>query len=410
MMNSRRLLLLASAFAFTLATAACGEAGADSGWTTTVDTLPGGIRHVVNAPPAAGAGPTPLLEEELRIGTVEGAGPESFGQLKALVVDDDGRMIVLDAQPQEIRVFAPDGAHVATYGGRGGGPGEFENALGIMQGPEGRLWVPDQRNARMSVMDADSGFITSYPLTLYRWGFVWNGVMRDDGHIIVPSMSPVTRRDLMRVYDLEMTEVDSILLPERPAVDQQNPPNAFVWQAPGGLPRGVAGVPFYPSGAQTLDSSGDFWSAGHGDPSYRIARSSMRGDTTLVIETRRAAVPVTAAERDSAMSGLLESLSRYGVTELDASKVPAVKPAVAAMFRSDDDRLWVQTSSPDTLRRYDVYEADGTYAGSFGTGLAVVSYIPPVVREGHFYAIVTDDLGVQYIIRAPLESGGGGAE
>src|SRR5690606_12312725 len=165
--------------------AACADSQVGSGWTTTVDTLPSGALHVVNTPPANGEGLPWQLREELRIGSVDGGDPATFGELKALAVDSAGRMIVLDSQAQEVRVFDKNGRHLATFGGKGGGPGEFENAFGLMQTRDGLLYVPDQRNARMSVVSPDSGFLRSYPLTLLRWGFVWDGVMRQDDHILV---------------------------------------------------------------------------------------------------------------------------------------------------------------------------------------------------------------------------------
>ena len=78
----------------------CGDAPATHGWTTVLDTLPSGVVHVTNVPPAA-ASPTWTLAGELRVGTVEG----------------DGRFAVLDSQAQELRVFGPDGVHLATHGG-----------------------------------------------------------------------------------------------------------------------------------------------------------------------------------------------------------------------------------------------------------------------------------------------------
>lgn len=394
-----RIALLAAAV---VASAGCADAGADAGWATTVDTLPGGIRHVVNVPPASGGGPSWAIDEELRIGTVDGGGPASFGQIKAIVVDDDGRIVVLDAQAQELRVFGPDGAHITTYGGQGAGPGEFESAFGIARAPDGRLFVPDHTNARMSILHPDSGFITSHPLPFYSFGFIWNGVLADDGNVLMRSMSPTSRRDLLRVYSQDMTQLDTIVLPERPAVDPDDPPGSFAWQAPSGMPRGYASVPYFSNGATILDSSGQFWSAGYGDPSYRIARVTPSGDTTLVIETRREAVPVTSAERDSAVGAILENLEQFGVTSLDVSKVPAVKAAVTSMFRSEDGQLWVRIPSTDSLPHYDIYDDDGRLTGSVVMPFDVVTYVPPFVRGDAFHAVVTDDMGVQYVVRARI--------
>ena len=390
-----------SVAAAALTATACADAQAGSGWTTIVDTLPSGTVHVVNTPPANEA-PSWQLHEELRIGSVDGEGPTTFGEIKALVVDSTGRIIVLESQAQEVRVFEADGQHFATYGGKGGGPGEFESAFGLMQATNGLLYVPDQRNARMSVLSVDSGFLRSYPLTLLRWGYIWDGVMRHDDHILVPSLVFETRRGLVRIYSPDLTQVDSVLMPEPAVVNQSDPPGAFAWSSADEQVSGYTRVPFFATGAGFLDKFGMGWASTPGDPAYRIHRMTLSGDTTLRVETRRSPLPVTVPERDSAMNAIYEGLKEYGVTRLDASKIPPYKPTVLGLFTDDGGALWVQTSSPDSLRRYDVYSPGGEYRGSVVSSLNAVSYLQPVVRGDEFYAVVLDELDVPYVVRARI--------
>src|SRR5680860_865881 len=98
----------------------CSDAPAnESGWTVVVDTLAGGIVQVVNTPAAEGITPRWVIEPEVRIGTMSGSGPELFGQVKGAAPLPDGRIAVLDAQAQEVRIFAADGQHLLTFGGEG---------------------------------------------------------------------------------------------------------------------------------------------------------------------------------------------------------------------------------------------------------------------------------------------------
>ncbi len=382
---------------------ACGSAGAERGWTAAVDTLAGGAIRVVNSPPAAALEPTWTLEEELRIGSVDEAGPASFGQLKGIAVAEDGRIAVLDAQAQELRVFGADGRHLATYGGKGGGPGELEAAWGLMRAPDGTLWVPDHANARMSVFELDAGFVRSHPLRVLSRAFVWRGAMAEDGRILKPSITLTEpRRNILRIYDPAMALVDSLPLPDPPPSDPKDPPGAFYWEAPGGLPRGYYSVPFYPQGAGAVDPRGAVWSTEPGDPSYRFKRWTPGGDTTLIVETRRAPVPVTQAERDSVIDALRERLRERGAARQDWSKIPQVKPAVRTIFFADDGRVWVETNSPDAQRRYDVYEPDGRFAGAVATRLNVYRWVTPVVRGDRLWAIVTDELDVPHVVRARI--------
>ena len=148
-----------------------------------------------------------MLVEELRVGTLEGGRPDSFGALKGLVALPGGGFAVLESQAQEIRVFAADGSHVATHGSAGEGPGEFVDANGLMLDPKGRIWAADPDGGRMSVFDPAEGFLESFRYEPLLLRFVWGGTMTDRGHILKPSISGDDYSGFMlRVYDSTMTQ------------------------------------------------------------------------------------------------------------------------------------------------------------------------------------------------------------
>lgn len=395
----------AAAAAAAVLLGACSGEVRNAAWTTTTDTLDYGVIHVVNTPPAAVGEAATTLVEELRIGSVEGGGAETFGQLKGLAVLRDGRIVVLDAHAQELRVFGREGEHLASFGGKGAGPGELEGAWGLMRDADDLLWVPDFRNDRMSVFHPVQGFLRSYPLPVYSRGFVWDGVLTHDGRIVKPSIIPhVERSYLLRVYDRTMTLVDSIGLPAPPRVNPEDLPHAFYWEAPGGIPYGTIGVPFYPWPHTLLDPRGGVWSAGRGDPSYRITYATFQGDTALVLETERPPVPVTDAERSSALTSVQQQLAEAGApARQDWSKIPAVHPAVNGLLLTEEGRLWARTRTSEAGgSNYDIYERDGRYAATVATQLDLVSYVAPVIRGDTVWAVVTDELDVPYVVRARL--------
>ncbi len=376
------------------ALAGCGDSQPSTDWQTVRSELPNGATHVVHTAGASSA-PTWVLVEEMRVGTREGTGPGAFTQLRGLAVLDHGGFVVLDAQSQELRVFGPDGAHIATHGGRGQGPGEFVEANGIMLGPEGRLWVPDPRNGRISVFDPEGGFVESHSFQPQGWEWIWSGRMIDETHIYAPVFSPEKR---FHIYDLTMTLVDSLPPAEREEYDMQNEPSSFY------LDLGDDGfmtfpVPFFPFLVDFLDSRGSIWEKGLGDPRYRIVRRERSGDTTLVLETRRAPVPVPDAERDSEIDRIRE---RAG-TELDWSRISTVKPAVESIFQSDEGNLWIQIPAADGGVLFDIYSAEGDYAGTASLGPDLSRWqAGPVVRGDRVWMTVQDDLGVSYVARGRL--------
>lgn len=396
--------------ALTILTACTGSPRASSSWTTSRDTLASGIVRVTNTPPASGSESPAVIQEDLRIGTREGSGPDAFGQIKGLAVLRDGRIAVLDALAKEVRLFDRTGAYLTSYGGAGQGPGELEGPLGLMRDHEGRLWIPDSRNGRMSVFDPNSGYLRSFPMKIYSYRFIWSGVMLDDDRIAKPSETLVPdRRPMLRIYGPDMMQVDSFPAPapSRPLANPENAPGTFYWKGSGGS-YGLIGVPFYPHGQSVLDPSGGEWSTPKGDPDYRIARENFSGDTILVIRTRRPPVPVSEASRKAAIQSVRKLLRRIGVNaNRDWSRIPKVKPAVQQLFVSGDGQLWVRIASSGARTCFDVYDRDGAFRRSVETSIELAPYLEPIVRGDTLWGVEMDSLGVQYVVRGSIRDVGG---
>ena len=392
--------------AIVAASPACKDSGPLSDWSTIRETLPSGAVLVTNTP-STDPSPTLMLVEELRVGTLEGGRPESFGALKGLVALPGGGFAVLESQAQEIRVFGADGSHVATHGRLGEGPGEFVDATGLMLDPRGRIWAADPRAGRMSVFDPAEGFLESFRYTYLVRGFIWGGTMTDRGHILKPSMSGDDYSgELLRVYDSTMTQIDSIFLvegDEEEDYDPEDSPGAFYFETPGGG-FGLRGIPYYPGGTSHIDRNGERWTAEVADPGYRMGKSVPGGDTTLIVVTARPPVPVTPAERDSVINQIRESLQASGVTtEMDWSRIPDVKPSVETIFTSAEGNIWVTIPNLSGGTDYDVLSSDGSYLGTVAAGtLGVYRWLPPVVVGDTFLAVVTDELDVPYVVRARI--------
>ena len=86
-----------------------------------------GIRIVENARPPEGSrlgwtiGPEPLMS----IGVLEGEEPYMLHWAFNSVRLSDGRIVVVNAGTQELRMFDESGTHLLTWGGSGEGPGSF---------------------------------------------------------------------------------------------------------------------------------------------------------------------------------------------------------------------------------------------------------------------------------------------
>ena len=110
-----------------LAALACEQGRQSSPFLPTQTRDSAGIRIVENPRPPDGSrltwrvGPEPAVS----IGAVEGEEPYLLDRAGDATRLSDGRIVVANGGTGELRVFDATGVHLATWGGRGEGPGEF---------------------------------------------------------------------------------------------------------------------------------------------------------------------------------------------------------------------------------------------------------------------------------------------
>lgn len=83
---------------------------------------------------------------------------------RGIAIDGDGNILFTDTGTHRVRKIAPDGTHIASFGGRGSGPGEFTEPVGIAIGPDGSIFVADAGNARIQKFDSEHNFVAEFPI------------------------------------------------------------------------------------------------------------------------------------------------------------------------------------------------------------------------------------------------------
>lgn len=89
----------------------------------------------------------------------EGEGEPPFLSANDLAVAPDGRIYLLDAGAQQVRVFAPDGAPLPPIGAPGQGPGELTEAAAVLTVTDDRVVVADPITARFTLWDLDGELV-----------------------------------------------------------------------------------------------------------------------------------------------------------------------------------------------------------------------------------------------------------
>ena len=395
---TRSYSLAVITLAVTPLAAACGSGGDDAVWAGTIDTLPSG-QVVVHNPD------TPILPpeaawrvvEELRIGTMEGNGPDLFGAVRAIEVDPVGRLWILEGQAQEIRIFGPDGSHVKTVGREGGGPGEFAYPLDIEMGPDGHVWITDPQNNRMSIFDTAGTYLQGKRMP---GGFViipWPGGFDTEGHqygpVPLPSEGEGFNMGLVK-YDADFEALDTLTVPQDP-VDREY----FEIRSEDSYWR--QGIPFTGGFDWRLSPSGTLWGMLTGE--YRLFELTAVGDTLRAITRDFTPLPVTEADMERARDQLDSFVDNGG--KVDWSKIPSRKPATEEMYFDDEGQVWVRlvTAIEDAGLRFDVFDRDGRFLTAVQADFPVAQYPPPIFRDGFMYAVTEDELEVPYVVRARIE-------
>ncbi len=373
-----------------LGSTGCGGDGPAPGSLITFDTLPNGAMLVSN--PVQGMwseGEEWRLEEEVRIGGIDASGPAQFGSIPAIAAHPDGRILVLDNQARELRIFSAEGTHLQTLGRDGSGPGEFRTPIGLAVDGAGNIWVQDPGNARYTVFREDGSLLATHPRQAGYFAWPWpGGLDREDRIWDVLSGGTLTR------LSPDFTPADSIPIPE------DSGPRIRVVRSDGaGM---MSMVPPYASWLRwQFDPRGYLW-WGVSDR-YRFIQQSAAGDTVRIIQRDHTPVAVTPVEADSVREDLRTRIASFGSdvrVEGDQS-IPPFKPAFQSFHLDADGYLWVDPFRElDAPRFLDLFDPEGRYLGQVAapTGLQLQT-VRPEVRGAHLLAVVNDEFDVATVVR-----------
>ncbi|HEU4631542.1 MAG TPA: 6-bladed beta-propeller [Gemmatimonadaceae bacterium] len=374
---------------------ACGDAGAGATWAGTVDTLPSGVIVARNpATPVLDIAHGWRLEETLRIGALEGDGPDVFSDVRDVAVGERGRIYVLQRQAASVHVFDSAGRFLYAAGRAGEGPGELRAPTGIALDPEGRLWVADVGRRLFLAYDSAGAPLEQHRRKVGSYRGVWGGRFLADGRLVEP-FAAVWRSDgvgghaVLR-FDSTFAARDTLLFrPDPPDEDE----GTFVFRDGRARAAINVAIPFHPTPTADIAPNGDLWSGEGAD--YRLVQRRLDGDTLRIVTREYEPVPVV----DEDLADFRERVKRYGTP--DESRIPKVKPAVSDVTVAADGTLWVRLHRPygETGAVFDVFDRDGRYLTQVRAPVDLALHPPPVIRDGALYGVARTELDVPQVVR-----------
>jgi hypothetical protein len=337
-----------------------------SAWQGSVETV-NGIQVVRN--PKSPMYPQGALElqDELTVGTAEGAEEYMFVRLRGLAVNDQGEIFSLDQRKPRVDVFTSDGRHLRSIGRQGQGPGEFQTPFFIALAPSGELLVGEM--GRLSFFDREGAFLRSRDNSAQSLAFV---KYLSNGNTVGTRM--VLEEEKPR-YEVALCGPD---LEQKTALVSSPMPD--------------------PSGKFTLFTSVVRWDTSRG---REIVCASGEGDYHLsVFDTEGRLIRTITKDHDPVPPSEFDidrQKKQHGIQPGEEVAIPRYLPPISWVYADGEGRIYVSTwqRDPETgISLFNIFDSEGRYLCDYR-----IPGEPIVFKNGKLYAIVQDDEGIQYIKR-----------
>ena len=342
-------------------------------------------------------------EPRVRIGVVEGESALQFTGITGAVRLADGTIVVADDGSQEVRFYAPDGAHRKTVGRRGGGPGEFTGLAGLGKDAGGRVWAYDFSLRRLTWMDGEGSVTGLTSLGLEPAMLAPVGGLPDGTFLLKQlwgaeetSEASTTglRRDPIAFvrFDLEGNLVDTLgLFPGR---------EVYITEEDG---RGVMSTPPFARNTSTTIRAGRVVVGPQ--TRYELSELSPEGRLLRVVRVLLKEGEVGAAELEAYIQGRIRMAPPERHPEirrsLETMPIPETMPPYGAIQADDEGNLWVGAWAmyPETAATWDVFDTTGAW---LGTVAVPAGFGPWDIGEDWILGVEKDELDVEHVVVYPL--------
>jgi len=340
-----------------------------------------GIPVVYNpkGPVAKKGFPTQLvLRQDLLIGREAGDEGYMFSELRAVQVDDQENIYVLDWKENKIKVFDKEGKHLRTFGKKGQGPGEIQMPSRMSLTPEGKLAVLDGGNRRIAFFSPAGESLKE--ISTAKWSFI--RVRVDSRSYIYGDNFNFGEKGLslkLMKFDPELNPVSTItdVFAEIKPPNVNPMPDRFIY-----------------------DLAKDDSLVWGFTEKYEIHFLNSEGKLTRKIIKDYDPIKVTEKDKENTIKERYgDSGAPQGVTLV----FPANYAPMYSILVDDQDRIFVRTNAKDAdgNYHYDVFSPDGTCYLTFSLA---ESEIPMAVKKDKMYCMITEtEAGIPQVKRYAME-------
>ena len=301
------------------------------------------------------------LEEELSIGEAEGKEEYMFSSIRAVTVDDNKDIYIVDSKGNHIRVFDKNGDYLKTIGRTGQGPGEFNQISNIQITPENELMVHDRYMRRLTFFSLDGDYLRT---VLLKGIQAFRVKVNSIGNYLVRTIDfdSATLRAAyeLKVYSSDLAFIRTIVKDEFRSTKAPLQP----WMASRFLPSDLIICGFRES--------------------YEFKILDSEGKT--VRKVLKDYVPIEISEVEKKKRKLPQS-----------SELPKFFPAFQDFSVDDEGRVFVQTFEKydeEEKFYFDVFNTEGKYIAK-----VPLNALPQYWKNRKMYTIEEDEDGYQYVKR-----------